>query len=161
MMRKFWPVHTAPVRHLSTADAMAEVRAVTVALTSGQRNRVISDQCAQTIASWWHSPQSPYSTRLSTGGHVERYVDISDFLAPDLWERTCETVSDVDALRRLRDYLRHHQVTAPSGARPCACDDCPDIVYGAAGELCETCDESGCDAEFTALCEREDTYTEN
>lgn len=40
---------------------------------------VISDACAQTIASWWHSPASPNSTMLSTMGKVTDDMCISDF----------------------------------------------------------------------------------
>lgn len=144
--RKFWPVHSAPVNHLNTAEAMLEVDRATAGRS------VISDRCAQTIASWWHSPQSPYSTRLSTGGYVERYAAIGDFCPREEWAQYDQ--GERDALECLARYLEHYQSTAESGVRPCACDDCPDLVCGRTGELCASCADEGCDAEFSYSCER-------
>jgi|SRR6185369_3771728 len=56
-----------------------------------------------------------------------------------------------------------------SGVRPCACRDCPDIVYGNVGDLCWACEEAGCeplpDRPFLGMmsmfeCQREDAYGE-
>jgi hypothetical protein len=40
---------------------------------------IISDESAQAIASWWHSPGSPLSTVLSTMGAVTDDMNIRDF----------------------------------------------------------------------------------
>lgn len=153
--RQFWNVRTAPVDLLHRDEAMREVERC----SGASRHRIISDRCAQTIASWWHSPQSPYSTRLSTGGHVDRYATIDDFLSPEQWDG--EEPGDVLALRRLRDYLRHWQAQAPAILRSCACYDCLDLVMGKVGELCEACENEGCDAQFTYSCERGEMWQED
>lgn len=155
MIRQFWDVYTAPaVNHLSSAEAFAEVKRV----SATQGRKIISDRCAQTIASWWHSPASPYSTRLSTGGHVDRYATLDDFSDPTTWEAEHVPEADRQALRRLRDYLRYHQANAPSGARHCACHDCFSEIVGKAGDVCSECEEHGCDAQFSGSCDRPGAY---
>lgn len=44
---------------------------------------LISLECAMTIASWWHSPTSPNSTRLSTMGEVSEDASLSDFVTEE------------------------------------------------------------------------------
>lgn len=150
--RQFWNVHTAPVAHVGTEDALR------IAASFEGRGVVIPDGVAQTIASWWHSPQSPYSTRLSTGGHVDRYLTMDD-IASDA-ERENAPEADQTALDALARYITHHQDNAPSGVRPCACHDCFDDVVGKVGELCHECTEHGCDAQFTYSCDRPNAYAE-
>lgn len=117
---------------------------------------VIDDRAAQTIASWWANNDCPHTTRLSTMGIVDRYASIGCF--GDAMD--CETEDDKRALCALAGYITHKQQTAPSGARPCACDDCMDTAYGTAGELCEACAEAFCDAMCHASCERADAHTD-
>lgn len=146
--RQFWNVHTAPQGLMNTGPALDEVRAAVYG------DRLISDACAQTIASWWHDAAHPYTTRLSTGGHVDRYATIDDFCPESDWGTACDNQTDRDALRKLGEYLTHHQTNAPSAVRPCACHTCFDTVVGIAGELCSECADAGCDAQFAYECDR-------
>jgi hypothetical protein len=59
----------------------------------------ISDACAQTIASWWHSPASPNSTRLSTMGVVMDDTSIYDFTSQGEYdEQLGDSREQLDAL---------------------------------------------------------------
>lgn len=72
---------------------------------------MISDACAQTIASWWHSPGSPNSTMLSTMGAVTDDMDICNFASQkeygltDKWGQEC-----LDALKA---YIADRQKVRP------------------------------------------------
>jgi|SRR5213076_2082627 len=62
---------------------------------------VISDACAQTIASWWHSPASPNSTMLSTMGKVTDDMSISDFASQKEYDTANRTTQqELDALAK-------------------------------------------------------------
>ena len=65
--------------------------------------KIISDACAQAIASWWHSAGSPNSTRLSTMGKVGIETTISDFCH----ESDYQVYSDeaISELRALEAYI--------------------------------------------------------
>ena len=68
---------------------------------------VISDACAQTIASWRHSPGSPLSTVLSTMGAVTADMTIRDFASVKEYEATTrERQQELDALAA---YLKDRQ----------------------------------------------------
>ena len=70
---------------------------------------VISDACAQTIASWWHSPSSPNSTALSTMGAVTDDMTISDFASQKEYENADRTSQqELDALKA---YIAARQKT--------------------------------------------------
>jgi len=61
---------------------------------------MISDACAQTIASWWHSPGSPNSTTLSTMGAVTDDMGISDFASQSEYDNANRTnQQELDALK--------------------------------------------------------------
>lgn len=65
----------------------------------------ISDGVAQVIASWWHSPGRPYSTRLSTMGQVLNDMTISDFVSEAEFNAASEF--DQDCLEALEDYIEY------------------------------------------------------
>lgn len=70
---------------------------------------VISDACAQTIASWWHSPSSPNSTVLSTMGAVTDDMSLSDFASQKEYESADRTnQQELDALKA---YIADRQKT--------------------------------------------------
>lgn len=120
-------------------------------LDSLRPGKTINDRAAQTIASYWHSPNSPYSTMLSTMGIVDRYTDITDFVNP---ADCTEYARELDALDA---YIKDKISTAPSGCRSCACDDCMDLLVGTPGDLCSLCEDEGCDAQGSE-CQRPETY---
>ena len=68
---------------------------------------IISDACAQTIASWWHSPGSPLSTVLSTMGAVTSDMSIRDFVTQDQFDLA--ELLDRDALKALDAYIVEKQ----------------------------------------------------
>lgn len=114
---------------------------------------IISDEVAQIIASWWHSPSQPYSTMLSTMGQVDRYATLDHFGNPE----HAETGNDRLALLALGAYLTAKQESAGTGCRPCACHDCMEISIGREGELCSECGAAGCDpTDDRNRCERDD-----
>lgn len=159
--RQLWSVHTpGRAAHLSDTDVMREVSEC-----ERDSRKIISDAAAQTIASWWHSPAEPLTTGLSTAGNVDRYLTLEMFFdeSSDPTTAAAHWVGSAQqrCLAALGAYIKHHQETAPSGARACACYDCLDTVYGVAGELCNACTEHGCDAQFTSSCERPDAYAED
>jgi hypothetical protein len=112
---------------------------------------IINDAAAQTIAEWWHSPGQPYTTMLSTMGVVDRYTTIFDFASPSDWTSYARELDALDA------YIKDKISNAESSYRPCACDDCPDLVVGIPGELCSLCENEGCDAQGSE-CQRPDAY---
>lgn len=78
---------------------------IAVEIQEFRRNgKIISDASAQAIASWWHSPSSPNSTRLSTMGKVGIETEIIDFCLPSEYEDS-HTVQrwEIDALEA---YIR-------------------------------------------------------
>lgn len=72
-----------------------------------ENETIISDEVAQTIASWWHSPGSPNSTALSTMGVVTADMDIRDFA--DAAEYLLASDSDALELDALEDYIKSKQ----------------------------------------------------
>lgn len=135
MKLKLWPVYDGGIHNHHPSERLFRI------LRHMPEGTVISDRMAQTIAAWWHSPASPYSTVLSTMGQVDRYMSLSDFGNPD----DAETEDDKAALLALGAYIAAKQAAAESGARPCACRDCMSIAVGTPGELCSECAEWGCD----------------
>lgn len=123
------------------------------ALRPGQ---VINDAAAQTIAAWWHSPDSPLSTVLSTMGKVDRRMNRETF-ASDAQYAAADP-DDRRALDALSAYITAKIAAAPSGYRPCACADCPDLVVGIIGDLCSECEEAGCTFGEGDSCQRDDAY---
>lgn len=145
---KYWPVYEGgQQQHLPYREVLRILRV-------RPESMIISDQMAQTIAAQWHSPARPYSTRLSTMGMVDLYATLEDFGT----EAECGMEADRRALRALGAYITAKQAAAPSGAYPCACDDCQDIQYGRRGELCKQCADALCDPAEHAACERDDAY---
>lgn len=68
---------------------------------------MISDACAQTIASWFHSPGSPLSTVLSTMGAVTDDMSISDFVSQKEYDSQNRTgQQELDALKA---YIANRQ----------------------------------------------------
>jgi hypothetical protein len=79
--------------HLSSAEVDFEV------WEFGWHGDVISDACAQTIASWWHSPGSPLSTVLSTRGAITSDMSIRDFASQLEYDNCAERErNELDAL---------------------------------------------------------------
>ena len=70
---------------------------------------MISDACAQTIASWCHSPSSPNSTALSTMGAVTDDMSISDFVSDKEYGMT--DVKGQHCLDALKAYISDRQKT--------------------------------------------------
>lgn len=68
---------------------------------------VISDACAQTIASYWHSPGSPNSTALSTMGAVTDDMCLSDFASALEFANAKE--GDKQELTALQAYILDRQ----------------------------------------------------
>lgn len=68
---------------------------------------IISDECAQTIASWWHSGGSPLSTVLSTMGAVTSDMSIRDFVTEEQYDLA--ELLDRDALDALAAYIAEKQ----------------------------------------------------
>lgn len=144
-MDKFWDVHDGGRAEHYTSAELFEL------LAAWPGGKIITDRMAQTIAGWWASPSEPYTARLSTMGKVDRYVTVANFATED--EIAELSSQDRGALQALGIYLAHHQQSAPSGARPCACDECFEIAIGRIGELCELCAEHGCSATEKGSCE--------
>jgi hypothetical protein len=67
----------------------------------------ISDACAQTIASWWHSPGSPLSTVLSTMGAVTSDMEISHFAGQHEFDMSDER--EQQELKALDMYIKSKQ----------------------------------------------------
>lgn len=67
--------------------------------------KVISDASAQAIASWWHSPGSPNSTRLSTMGMVGIETSISDFCTESEYVSDYRLNSERDEVDALEAYI--------------------------------------------------------
>ena len=87
--------------HLSEDEVMFEVHEFV-------RNReIISDACAQTIASWWHSPASSNSTALSTMGAVTDDMCISDFAGQNEYDMADKETKQ--SLRAIDAYVKDRQ----------------------------------------------------
>lgn len=121
------------------------------ALPAGE---IISDREAQTIAAQWHSPAEPLSTVLSTRGMVDMRMSRETFASDSEYNAASE--SDRKALDALAAYISHHIAAAPSGVRSCECRDCFEIIVGIVGEMCDGCEEAGC--EYGTECSRDDAY---
>lgn len=67
--------------------------------------KVISDASAQAIASWWHSPSSPNSTRLSTMGMVGIETSISDFCTESEYVSDYRLNSERNEVDALEAYI--------------------------------------------------------
>ena len=137
--------------HLSLLGVLDEVADVHSA-----GKGIVSDACAQTIASWWHSPDSPLSTVLSTMGQVDRRMTLETFASEA--EYASSDVPSRDALDALKAYIEHHIAAAPASYQPCACRDCFDLTVGIVGEMCPHCEDAGC--EYDEECSRDDAYGE-
>jgi len=74
------------------------------ALTYGE---IISRDVAMVIASWWHSPASPNSTRLSTMGQVACDAELSDFATKKDFEK--QNLWDKWALNCLAAFIKDAQ----------------------------------------------------
>lgn len=72
-MSDFTVLRTISTRQRYFYDVEAEVAAFK------KTGEIISDACAVTIASWWHSPGEPNSTRLSTMGQIGIETEIHNF----------------------------------------------------------------------------------
>jgi hypothetical protein len=94
----------------------------------------LSDAVAQTIASWWHSPAEPNSTRLSTMGIVTADMNFYNFATDAEYEAAAE--DDRNALDALADYIMVKQVDA--GMLECA--ECYEIAFVTNG-ICKECAE--------------------
>jgi hypothetical protein len=94
-------VYQNPVRHPETAVVNSQV------LAWEDGGEIISDGAAQAIASWWHSPGSPNSTRLSTMGIVTDDMCIEDFA--DAAEYLLADFDDAVALDALEAYILYRQ----------------------------------------------------
>jgi hypothetical protein len=116
--------------------------------------QVINDAAAQTIASWWHNPDSRLTTVLSTMGQVDVRMDRETFATWD--EYIGADPMDRGALDKLCEYIAAKIATAPSGTRPCACRDCFEIAIGIPGAMCGECDYAGC--QYEDECSRDDAY---
>jgi len=118
---------------------------------------IISDRAAQTIAALWHHAGAPLVTALSTQGKVDRRLAVED-LCPEHEIRDREALGHtaMAELRALQAYIEHHIAAAPSGSRPCACQDCMDLTTGIIGEMCGECEADGC--EYGEECSRGDAY---
>ncbi|MFJ2115141.1 hypothetical protein ACIOEX_25140 [Streptomyces sp. NPDC087850] len=129
---------------------------------------IISDQCAQTIASWFQSPGTDgirFAT-LSTSGKVpfdlaedcEREAD--DHNPEDCPGEEEDGTDCVQSLKALKAYVEHIKNSGPEGYAPCLCCG-QDVV---SRWLCEGCthdypgDEDECDKKtawhcFTGHCD--------
>lgn len=94
-------VYRNPEYHLSQGEVDYEVWEY---VTYGN---TISDACAQTIASWWHSPGSPLSTVLSTMGAVTADMDISHFAGQHEYDMA--DAKSQQELKALQMYIRAKQ----------------------------------------------------
>lgn len=103
--------------------------------------QIITDRCAQTIASWWLDGRNTYTMMLATGGKLDRYATLADFGDPEQWE----TADNKAALLALGRWIDARKAGAESGSRPCACTTCMDTVVGIIGDVCHACTEWGCD----------------
>lgn len=45
-----------------------------------------------------------------------------------------------------------------TGYHYCACRDCPELIVGEHGDLCDACDTSGCDTSTHTECQAPDAY---
>lgn len=145
---RFFDVHVTGISELYTSAQLfgpgGELEPLPVSVTDRRPNwdrGVITDRAAQTIASWWHSPDEPYSTRLSTMGRLDRYATLDNFGTVE----QCETAEDKAALLALGRWIDARKASAESGSRPCACNTCMDTVVGVIGDVCHACTEWGCD----------------
>ena len=68
---------------------------------------IISDEVAQTIASWWHSPGYPQSTMLSTRGAVTDEMSICDFASGEEYDSV--SLDDRHELDALEAYILDKQ----------------------------------------------------
>lgn len=94
-------VYRNPQFHLSTNEVAFEVWEWL------QFGNLISDECAQTIASWWHSPGYPLSTVLSTMGAVTADMSIRDFVSERDYNASLER--DQQELDALEMYIKDRQ----------------------------------------------------
>lgn len=67
--------------------------------------KIISDASAQAIASWWHSPAHPNSTRLSTMGIVGIETEITDFCTSAEYNSDYRLESERDEVDALHAYI--------------------------------------------------------
>lgn len=125
-------------------------------LDSLRPGQIINDAAAQTIAAWFHTPESKLSTVLSTMGKVDRRMTRETFATIDEY-RNLDT-DDRRALDALTAYIVAKIATAPSSYRMCACDDCSDATVGIVGELCHECETAGCTIGEGDECQRDDAY---
>lgn len=72
-----------------------------------QFGEIISDEVAQTIAMWWHSPGEPNSTMLSNRGAVTDDMSIRDFASVTEYYNALKT--DRDELDALEAYIKSKQ----------------------------------------------------
>jgi len=82
---------------------------------------IITDECAQAIAAWWHSPGSPNSTALSTMGVVMCDTDLSDFATEKEYAEA--NGNDRMCLNALSQYIQHMQNTSEEiHGNSCECE---------------------------------------
>lgn len=109
-MNDFTPIYNAGfLSQPYTEEITAEVREFK---SSG---KILSDAAAQAIASWWHSPASPNSTRLSTMGMVGTETEVSDFCTESEYVSDYRTNSERDEIDALEAYILIIQANYPLG----------------------------------------------
>lgn len=108
------------------------------AMLGHQEWNPITSGMAQTIAAWWHSPDSPNSTRLSTMGQVTSDMSIGDFEDPGAYPVDSREHRELEALEH---YIRYYQTfpTTPAGYVFCACEECFEEIVGRQGDYCQEC----------------------
>jgi len=108
-MNEFTSLYNAgPLRHPYVDEVAAQVEEFK------DWGVIISDAVAQAIASWWHSPGYPNSTRLSTMGMVGVETSISDFCTPAEYSADWTSQTDRDEIDALEAYILVIQANAGS-----------------------------------------------
>jgi hypothetical protein len=138
MSEEFHPIYKGLFGHADSYEVEDAVRDWVTNKT------LILDSVAQAIASYWHSPDSPQSTILSTQGVVTYEMTREDFASDAEYaalEFDCDK-QELDALEAyIADVKRHH---TPSGdVHHCSC--CGELVYALPWQKCMTCEDDGCD----------------
>lgn len=113
---------------------------------AGWENRVISKECAVSIAAEYQGPHSLNSQILATSHRVTRDMNLHDFADPDEYER------DRARLDALAEYiLQEQKAMKPRGYTDCEC--CGAVIIDE--YMCHECEKHECTAD-EPQCDGED-----
>ena len=100
---------------------------------------LISDNAAQTIAAWWHSPGNE-SALLSTQGKVSASITIRDFASQEEYESEYRTEIERLELDALEAYINAKK--ADAGMKYCdSCEEWKFWEHTVSSILCPDCVE--------------------